>query len=156
MTSAATLRRFWMTLGVLGVLCGPVVAQDRVYTNADLGKPIVRTATVTPEQLATLKAREFQAPPAYHGPIVIVVPSSATAGPFGEIAPLSPTAPLSPQAYYDLVPPPMFAWPYGYVSGFPQPHGHAPHVVTPPPAPRPPVVSPSIVLAGASGGARVR
>jgi hypothetical protein len=156
MTSNRAFRRLGVTLGGLCVLTSSAIAQERVYTNEDLGKPIARKVTVTPEQLAALKAREFHLPPAYHGPIVIVVPSTREP----EIRPFAwfpPTAPLSSQGY-DVIPPPFFAWPYGSVPGFSRHQGHASRTFTPPapPAPLAQPVRPTIVLAPASGGARVR
>ena len=155
MTSNWAFRRLGVTLCGLSVLASSAIAQEGVYTNEDLGKPIVRKVTVTPEQFAALKTREFRLPPAYHGPIVIVVPSSREP----DIRPFPwfpSTAPLSAQGYYDLIPPPFFAWPYGSVSGFSRHQGLASGTLTPPPAPLAQPVRPAIVLAPASGGARVR
>jgi hypothetical protein len=66
----------------------PVCAESPLYTNADLGKPLTRTHTVAPAQLASLAARQFAyVPPVPPGPQVIILNSSPTAGPFGEFAP---------------------------------------------------------------------
>lgn len=52
-----------ITLLVALLTAAPVCAQSRVYTNADLtAHPSTWTRTVTPEELAGLKAREFQLP----------------------------------------------------------------------------------------------
>jgi hypothetical protein len=153
-TSNRAFRRLGVTLCGLCVLTGSAIAQERIYTNADLGKPIVRKVIATPEQLAALKAREFRLPPAYHGPIVIVVPSSREP----DIRPFPwfpQTASLSSQGY-DVIPPPFFAWPYGSVSGFSWHQGHTSSTFTPPPAPPAQLVRPAVVLAPASGSARVR
>jgi hypothetical protein len=91
-------------------------AQSRLYTNADLNKPVKYTRTVTPEELAGLVARQFPVvvfPPSTQvtivtssptagavndvqpvGPQVLILNSSSTAGPFGEFAPFSPMQPL--------------------------------------------------------------
>ena len=74
MTSNRAFRRLGVTLCSLCLLTSTAIAQERVYTNADLGKPIAGKVTVTPEQLAALKAREFHLAPKYDGPIVIVIP----------------------------------------------------------------------------------
>jgi hypothetical protein len=157
MTSNWAFRRLGVTLCGLCVLTSSAIAQERIYTNADLGKPIVRKVTVTPEQLAALKAREFQLAPKYDGPVVIVITSSREPEVAG-FPMFPPTAPLSPQGYYDPIPPPFFAWPYRSVSGLPRHQGHASRTFTPPPPPAPLAqsVRPAIVLAPASGGARVR
>lgn len=67
----------------------PVGAQTRVYTNADLTSHPVTTWTrrVTAEELESLRKHQYQAPPApapEWGPIITVVRSSPTAGPYGE------------------------------------------------------------------------
>ena len=57
------------------VLVGaPALAQSRVYTNADLGKPLPQVATVTAEQMRTLTANQFRLPTNYDGPQAIVLP----------------------------------------------------------------------------------
>lgn len=72
----------------------PVCGQSRVYTNADLGQPIQRTRTVTLEELASLRANQFVAPPQIpDGPSVLILGSNATDGPFGPLH-LSPIEPL--------------------------------------------------------------
>ena len=81
---------------LVALLCTalPAAAQSRLYTNADLGK-VVRTRTVTPDELAGLQAREFvyvqdRRP---QGPRVVILRDTPLFPPF---APTSePTRPLS-------------------------------------------------------------
>ena len=64
----------------------PAAAQQaRVYTNADLGRPVTRTRSITAEELRGLEERQFKFQPRLpDGPRVVGVWSSPTAGPFGE------------------------------------------------------------------------
>ena len=73
----------------------PAFAQSRVFTNADLGKPLSRGSVVKADQAAAVLApyqfvdvapREW-----FMGPTVTVLNSSPTAGPFGEFEEFSPT-----------------------------------------------------------------
>jgi hypothetical protein len=75
----------------------PAFSQPRVYTNADLGRTLSPIPGTSPaEAVAILRALQ-PAPPAPRsvstwwvpGPQVHVIPSSPTAGPFGEFAPFS-------------------------------------------------------------------
>jgi len=62
-------------LVVLAATTAPVAAQVPVYTNADLGKPLARITTITPEQFASIVARQFvYQPPWPTGPTVTIVP----------------------------------------------------------------------------------
>ena len=66
----------------------PLCAQEaRVWTNADLGRPLSPTRrTVTPEELASLATHQFvYVPPSREAePWLVILGSSPTAGPFGE------------------------------------------------------------------------
>ena len=58
----------------------PAFGQSRLYTNADLGRPL-SPATVTPEEWTSLVANQFRLPPAVErptGPTVIVVDTTPT------------------------------------------------------------------------------
>jgi hypothetical protein len=79
---------------VVVLVASPAVAQtSRVYTNADLGKPLERVFTVTPEQLAELAAHQFvYVPPAPDGPTVTIVPYT----PEPSVYPYLPTPPTPP------------------------------------------------------------
>lgn len=74
----------------------PVCGQSRVYTNADLGKPLAwQIPPPTVEQLAGLTARQFVAPvDPGDGPRVTILHSSSTDGPFGPFY-MPPMQPLS-------------------------------------------------------------
>ena len=75
----------------------PVIGQTRIYTDADLGKPLQWTApAVTPEQLQSLAANQFRSIPPSRGPQVIVIGSSTTDGPFGPFYMTRPEPLLSP------------------------------------------------------------
>jgi hypothetical protein len=66
----------------------PVLAQSRVYTNADLNKPLSMNRPVpSAETMEGLAAHQFALPDHYDGPYVVGVFSSPTAGPFGEFWP---------------------------------------------------------------------
>jgi hypothetical protein len=93
-----SLRR--LVIGLVAMLASvPAFAQSRVYTNADLGRPLERTATVTPEQLASLAAHQFRLPSPYpSGPQVVII-GNPDDGPFGPFKDLPPTAPLSNGPY---------------------------------------------------------
>ena len=68
----------------------PVAGQSRVYTNADLGKPLTSAARLDPAAAAAILAPHqfvaLPAAPALGGAQVVVI-GSPTAGPFGEFAP---------------------------------------------------------------------
>ena len=77
------------------LLVSPAFGQSRVFTNADLGKPLSRGSEVKADQAAAILApyqfvdvapREW-----FLGPTVTVLNSSPTAGPFGEFKDFSPT-----------------------------------------------------------------
>jgi hypothetical protein len=80
------------TVLIVMLIATPVFAQSRVYTNADLGKPLVRTRTVTPEELESLRAHQFVLPHEYHGPTVTIMPYDDS----WSRTPLSPNQPLDP------------------------------------------------------------
>jgi hypothetical protein len=87
-------------IGRLAVAClliaVPAAAQSRVYTNADLGKPRTWSRTATAEQLASLAAHQFVAPPEIpDGPTVMIIAGQASHGPFGPLE-LTPGRPLDP------------------------------------------------------------
>ena len=81
----------------------PLCAQEaRVWTNADLGRPLSPTRrTVTPEELASLATHQFvYVPPLRETePWLMILGSSPTAGPFGEFASFGPTRSLDGYAY---------------------------------------------------------
>lgn len=78
----------------------PAFAQSRVYSNADLGRPIERAAPATPEQLASLAAHQFRLPSAYPPEPQVVIIGRPEDGPFGPFREFPPTAPLSNDPYY--------------------------------------------------------
>ena len=94
-----TSRRL-LVFGLVAILANvPAFAQSRVYTNADLGRPLERTVTVTPQQLASLAAHQFRLPSSYPpGPLVVII-GNPEDGPFGPFKELPPTAPLSNGPY---------------------------------------------------------
>jgi len=73
------MKRITLLVGLL-LSTSPVGAQSRVYTNADLtSKPVTTwTRTVTAEELAGLKAREFHLPSLPPAPDVMIVPHDPT------------------------------------------------------------------------------
>ena len=74
----------------------PAFAQARVYTNADLGKPLQWGHTPTPQELASLSARQFVPMPELpDGPRAMTIEGDPSHGPFGGFA-LSPSQPLDP------------------------------------------------------------
>jgi hypothetical protein len=81
---------------LFSLIAVPVCGQSRVYTNADLGKPLAwQVPPATVEQLAGLTAHQFVAPvDPGTGPTVTVLHSSSTDGPFGLFY-MPPTQPLS-------------------------------------------------------------
>jgi hypothetical protein len=89
-----------LVIALVAILASaPAFAQSRVYTNADLGRPVERTVTVTPEQLASLTAHQFRLPESYPGPQVVVI-GHADDLPFGPFMDLPPIAPLSNSPYW--------------------------------------------------------
>ena len=97
-----TRRELMLTIGLLAA-SSSAAAQSRVYTNADLGRPLDRIETVTAEQLAGLAAHQFTVPPERTGPAAIIIASDPTDGPFGPFntsgpMPLDPTY-MSPYLY---------------------------------------------------------
>jgi hypothetical protein len=87
-------------VGRLTVAClliaAPAFAQSRVYTNADLGKPRTWAHTATAEDLASLAARQFVAPPVFpDGPTVLTIAGDPSHGPFGPLE-VTPGQPLDP------------------------------------------------------------
>jgi hypothetical protein len=81
---------------LFSLIAVPVCGQSRVYTNADLGKPLAwQVPPATAEQLAWLTAHQFVAPvDPGTGPSVTILHSSSTDGPFGPFY-MPPTQPLS-------------------------------------------------------------
>jgi hypothetical protein len=82
------------------LFAAPASGQSRVYTNADLGRPIERATTVTTDELAWLAAHQFALPSPYPGPQVVIIGGHPEDGPFGPFKDLPPTAPLSNDPYY--------------------------------------------------------
>ena len=85
------------------LVAAPAFGQSRVYTNADLGKPLPGVSTVTPAEAAALLApRQFvYVAPRPAEPQVVLIASSPTAGPFGEFTSLSPSRRLDGSSYQD-------------------------------------------------------
>jgi hypothetical protein len=82
------------------LIAAPAAAQTRVYTNADLGKPLTWSHTPTPEELSSLKARQFVAVPVIpEGPAVRVIDGDPSHGPFGPFGLSDYTQPLDPNWY---------------------------------------------------------
>jgi hypothetical protein len=78
------------------LLASPALGQSRVYTNADLGRPMSRTSTVTAAEAAAILApHAYVAPPdiPLDGPQSYVTPYD-TSWPFD--GPLPATRPLAP------------------------------------------------------------
>jgi hypothetical protein len=69
-----------LTLLFVVSLCivSPVRAQARVYTNADLGRPLVRTRTPTAEEMQGLRDHQFTLSVHERGPKVFVLPYDPT------------------------------------------------------------------------------
>lgn len=85
------------------LVAAPALGQSRVYTNADLGKPIQHDQTVSPAVLAGLAARQFVLPPpAPTGPAVFVIPSRED---YPSLMPIEPH-PFFGETIYG-------GWPYG-------------------------------------------
>lgn len=87
------------------LVVSPAFAQSRVFTNADLGKPLTRSTTLRPDEAAAILApyqfvdvapREW-----FLGPTVTVVNSSPTAGPFGEFREFGPSRRLDGSFFTD-------------------------------------------------------
>jgi len=83
---------------LVALLCTavPAGAQSKVYTNADLTtRPVTTwTRTVTPDELAGLKAREYvYVPERRTGPRVVILPNTPLFPPFAATS--EPTRPLS-------------------------------------------------------------
>ena len=78
------------------LITAPALAQSRVYTNADLGKPRTWAHTATAEELASLAKRQFVAPPMFPaGPTVLTISGDPSHGPFGPLE-VTPAQPLDP------------------------------------------------------------
>lgn len=87
------------------LVVSPAFGQSRVFTNADLGKPLSRSTTLRPAAAAAVLA-PYQfvdaAPPEWLlGPTVTVLNSSPTAGPFGEFREFSPGRRLDGSSFAD-------------------------------------------------------
>jgi hypothetical protein len=159
-----------ITLLVVLLTAAPVVGQSRLYTNADLGRPLSpNRGTVDPAILQALRDHQYQAPPTparEFEPWMTVMGSSSTAGPFGEFAPFDPPRRLDGSSWLDPEPvyglPPWGAWGHGYPGNYDGPsrgfdrrgdraRGRpAEHEVRPTTAPLPPrsLVSPPARAAG--------
>ena len=128
-----------LTLLVVLLTAAPAAAQSRLYTNADLARPIrMESARLSPaDAAAVLLPYRFQAPPPRAlepGPWIFVMGSSPTAGPYGEFQPFAMPRRLDGTSYAD---PPWFQRTYiGRSFG----DGRGSHVRTPAvplPAPHP-------------------
>jgi hypothetical protein len=138
-----------ITLLVALLLATPAIAQSRVWSNADLGRPLSPDrGTVTAEQLASLEAHQFQLPVRAEGPYVVGLTSSSTDGPFGAFPAYSPPAPIVTvygEGSYG------YGLGYGYgtvVSGFSRTAGrvHGRPAMRRPPIAVPPPIAPSRVI----------
>lgn len=65
MLVALVIAFFWCMLA-------PLFAQERTYTNADLGKKLPPVETGSGDKLAGLRANQFQLTPVYDGPTVVI------------------------------------------------------------------------------------
>jgi hypothetical protein len=84
------------------LLAAPAAAQTRVYTNADLGKPLTWTHTPTPEEMASLIANQFVPMPHIpEAPAVRTINGDPSHGPFGPFELSAYTQPLDPN-WYDI------------------------------------------------------
>lgn len=71
----------------------PAFAQSRIYTNADLGRPLFPASTVTPAEAAAILAPYqfvYVAPAPRWGPTFVVLKSNPADGPFGAFHPFAP------------------------------------------------------------------
>ena len=95
------MRHVLFFVGLLAA--SPVLGQSRVYTNADLRKPMPRTAPLgAVEAAAILAPHQFVYVPVRRvEPGATMSRSSATAGPFGEFRAFSPTRRLDGSPYSD-------------------------------------------------------
>jgi hypothetical protein len=103
--------RTFAAVFVIGLGLAPrVQAQARLYTNADLGKPLHRTHAASPDELQGLVAHQFTLPENYDGPKVFIVPFDPN-WPFTYARRLDPDPWRTPAGW------PI--WPYvgGYASG---------------------------------------
>jgi len=93
-------------------------AQSRLYTNADVGRPLSpNRPSVTAEQLAGLQTHQFRLPVDAWGPQVVILDSQVTDGPFGAFAPFSPSHVAPGGAYFETVGPAYYGG-YGYGLGY--------------------------------------
>ena len=78
------------------LMAAPAAGQTRVYTNADLGRPLTWAHAPTPEELASVAARQFvPMPEVPAGPRAMTIEGDPSHGPFGAFA-QSATQPLDP------------------------------------------------------------
>jgi hypothetical protein len=147
-------------------VASPAVGQVRVWTNADLGKPLTHPHTTTPEEWRSIVAHQFVYVPTAdpepadgpHVSVIRYIPPTAYA--------LRPTYPLDPSWYN---PNPYAPWSYlGYAYGRLGPgglfHGDVrrrresgprPPAASPPPASRPPETAP-VTTRGVGAGVERR
>jgi hypothetical protein len=71
-------------------LASPAFCQTPRYTNADLGQSLSSVRVTPAEAAAILAPHQFTWQPTATQPRVLVLPSSATSGPFGEFREFSP------------------------------------------------------------------
>jgi len=128
MMSAAKTILWTLVLSILifVVLTAPAYCQTRVYTNADLGKPIsANRPTVPPDVLQGMATRQFRSVPERPGPTVSSTGAKAsTPGPWDWPEPrperrLDGTLLSDPVSIYGLTPFPYFPYPFA-----PQQHQH--------------------------------
>jgi hypothetical protein len=110
-----------LTLVVVLLTAAPAFAQSRVYTNADLGKPLAATLTTSPAEAAAILApHQFvYVPPAPAGPTLVLFGGSPTTGPYGEFAPFAQAQRLDGTLYSDWPWRSTAYLPYGYGRGRP-------------------------------------
>lgn len=75
------------------LVASPAFAQSRIYTNADLRRPLFPTSTVTPAEAAAILAPYqfvYVEPAPRWGPRFVVLRSNPADGPFGAFHPFAP------------------------------------------------------------------
>ena len=102
-THAPQIRMKSPLLLIIGLcVASPAWSQTKVYTNADLGRPLAATRpTVSPEILASLAAHQFRLPVISEGPTVTSSGLSPTGGPFSDYQNVIPSRRLDGSLWSD-------------------------------------------------------
>jgi hypothetical protein len=108
---ATPLPRFVIVLVAI-LASAPAFGQSRLYTNADLGRPLDRTVTVTPEQLASLAAHQFRLPASYPPEPQVMILGHSDDVPYAPFVDLLSVAPLYNGSYW-FGSPMFYGAPYG-------------------------------------------